>query len=72
MLKTLAYKAFSARKLATLTGAKKDEKLATKLENEFLDERLRLGLVEEGFPVPETQVGVKAYQDWVDSMEGRF
>lgn len=72
MLKTLAYRAFSARKLANLTGAKKDDKLATKLENEFLDERLRLGLVQAEFPVPETQVGVPAYQEWVASMEGRF
>lgn len=72
MLKTLAYKAFSARKLANLTGAKKDDRLATKLENEFLDERLRLNMVNDEFPVPETQVGNAQYAAWVDSMEGRF
>lgn len=72
MLKTLAYRAFSARKLANLTGVKRDEKLAVKLENEFLDERLRLNLVNEDFPVPETQVGNAQYAEWVASMEGRF
>lgn len=72
MLETLAYKAFSARKLANLTGTKKDDRLATKLENEFLDERLRLNMVNDEFPVPETQVGNAQYAAWVDSMEGRF
>lgn len=72
MLETSAYRAFSARKLANLTGLKKDDRLATKLENEFLDERLRLNMVNGEFPVPETQVGNAQYAAWVDSMEGRF
>lgn len=72
MLEVLAYRAFSARKLANLTGAKKDDRLATKLENEFLDERLRFNMVNDEFPVPETQVGNAQYAAWVESMEGRF
>lgn len=72
MLKTLAYRAFSARKLANMTMAKKDEKLAVKLENEFLTARLNAGAVEDEFPVPETQVGNAQYAEWVASMEGRF
>jgi hypothetical protein len=72
MLETQAYRAFSAHTLADLTGDKKDERFATKLENEFLGLRRTYGLVDEPFPVPETQVGNEDYAAWVKSMEGRF
>lgn len=66
-MKVLAYRAFSARKLAKMTGQKKDQTFATKLENELL-----VALKGEDIPTPETQEGVPAFEEWVKEMEGRF
>lgn len=70
-MKVLAYRAFSARKLANLTDKKKDFTFATKLENELLDALREAGTPGE-IPTPETQEGVPAFADWVKEMEGRF
>lgn len=66
-MKVLAYRAYSARKLAKLTGAKKDDRLATNLENELLSK-----LQSDEVPVPETCEGVASFAEWVKSLDGRF
>lgn len=70
-MKVLAYRAFSARKLANLTGSKKDSTFATTLENELLTKLLEAGTPGE-VPTPETQEGNADYAAWLGSMVDRF
>lgn len=69
-MKVLAYRAYSARKLAKLTGAKKDDRLATNLESELLSKLQSNGISE--MPVPETCEGVASFSAWVKSLDDRF
>lgn len=74
-MKTLAYRAFTARKMADLTGAKKDFTLATKLENELLDALQKAAGPCNGrldVPTPETQEGNEAYAAWAAGLDDRF
>lgn len=74
-MKVLAYRAYSARKLANLTGAKKDDRLATTLENELLA-KLQAAVGEcngrEDVPVPETCEGSASFEAWVRTLDDRF
>ncbi len=74
-MKVLAYRAFSAYKLAKLTGKDRDDKLCAKLENELLTAlQEAAGLCNGRLPVPtpETQEGNAEFAAWVATLDDRF
>ena len=74
-MEVLAYRAFSARKLADMTGKKKDATFATTLENELLTALCKasgLGMDRLPVPTPDTQEGNSKYEAWVATLEDRF
>lgn len=74
-MKTKAYFAYTARRLANITGTSHDNKTATKLENELLSAlQDAAGAGNDRLPVPtcETQVNSEEYATWVKSLADRF
>lgn len=74
-MKTLAYRAYSARKLANMTNSKRDCTLATTLENELLSKLQAAAGPCNGrldVPTPETQEGNADYAAWVETLDDRF